>query len=63
MILTVIIACEVGFWLAVLGGLAARYLLRARRLSRALLLAAPLLDVVLLVATGADLRSGATASV
>ena len=62
MVLTVIIACEIGFWVAVLGGLAARYLLRAQRLSVALLLAAPLLDVVLLVATAVDLRSGTTAS-
>ena len=63
MILTVIVACEVGFWVAVLGGLAARYLLRARRLSVALLVAAPLIDVVLLGATALHLRSGATASV
>ena len=62
MVLTVIVACEIGFWVAVLGGLAARYLLHRRRLGVALLLAAPLLDVVLLVATAADLRSGSTAS-
>jgi hypothetical protein len=61
-ILTVIVVCEVGFWVAVLGGLAARYLLHARRLSVALLLAAPAIDVVLLVATALHLRSGATAS-
>ena len=61
MILTVIVACEIGFWVAVGGGLAARYLLRARRLSTVLLLAAPALDVVLLAATAAHLRSGATA--
>ena len=62
MVLTAIVGCEVGFWLALLGGLAARYLLHARRLGVALLLAAPLLDAVLLVATAADLRAGATAS-
>ena len=62
MVLTVIVACEVGFWVAVLGGLAARYVLHRRRLGVLLLLAAPLLDVVLLVATAVDLRSGATAS-
>jgi hypothetical protein len=61
-VLTVIVVCEIGFWVAVLGGLAARYLLHRRRLSVVLLLAAPLLDVVLLVATAADLRSGTTAS-
>ena len=63
MILSLIVACEIGFWVAVLGGLAARYLLRARRLSVALLVAAPLIDVVLLAATALHLRSGATASV
>ncbi len=62
MILTVIIACEVGFWIAVLGGLTTRYLLGARRLGAALLVCAPLVDVVLLVAVAAHLDSGATAS-
>jgi hypothetical protein len=61
-VLTVIVACEIGFWVTVLGGLAARYLLHRRRLSLVLLLTAPLLDVVLLVTTAADLRSGSTAS-
>ncbi len=62
MILSVIIACEVGFWIAVLGGLTTRYLLGAGRLGAAFLVCAPLVDVVLLVAVAAHLASGATAS-
>jgi hypothetical protein len=62
MILGVIIACEVGFWVAVVSGLAARYILGARRLGTALLLCAPLIDVVLLVAVTVHLSTGAAAS-
>ncbi|MFI0423178.1 hypothetical protein [Spongiactinospora sp. 9N601] len=63
MILAIIIACEIGFW-ALLGlGLAARYLWRMRRLSNALLLSLPLLDVILLVAAVIDMRSGAVGSI
>ncbi|MFI6602982.1 hypothetical protein ACIBHX_42620 [Nonomuraea sp. NPDC050536] len=61
MILGVIIGCEVGFWVLLLLGLASRYLWRRRRLSTALLLAVPLLDVILLVAAVIDMRSGAVA--
>lgn len=62
MILAVIIACEIGFWVAILAGLAARYILQAKRLGAALLLCAPLIDVVLLVAVAVHLGTGATAS-
>ncbi|MFC9976427.1 hypothetical protein ACFVH6_36580 [Spirillospora sp. NPDC127200] len=61
MLLAVIAACEIGFWVLLFGGLAVRYLLRRRRLGGALLLCVPLLDVVLIAATVADLRGGATA--
>jgi hypothetical protein len=61
-ILTVIIACEIGFWVAIVAGLAVRYLLRWPRLGAALLVCAPLLDLVLLAATAVHLRSGAEAS-
>jgi hypothetical protein len=61
-ILSVIIACEIGFWVAVLGGLVARYLMGSRRVGAALLVCAPLIDVVLLLAVTAHLASGATAS-
>lgn len=51
-------ACEIGFWVLLLGGLAARYLLRARRLSTVLLLAVPVLDVVLVSASLIDVAGG-----
>ncbi|MBO0688998.1 MAG: hypothetical protein J2P40_05400 [Candidatus Dormibacteraeota bacterium] len=62
MLLPLIAGCEAGFWVLLLAGLAARYLLGRRRLGAALLLTLPLLDVVLFAATVVDLRSGAAAS-
>lgn len=62
MILALIVACEIGFWAAIVSGLAARYMLGARRLGSALLVCAPLIDVVLLTAVAVHLASGATAS-
>ncbi|MET0136380.1 MAG: hypothetical protein ABW215_22575 [Kibdelosporangium sp.] len=59
---TVIAACEVGFWVLLLLGLSARYLLRLRRTSTVLLVSVPLVDVVLLVATVIDLNGGAKAT-
>jgi hypothetical protein len=56
-----IVACEIGFWVLIALGLTARYPLKARRLGAALLLAVPGVDVVLLVATVLDLRSGSPA--
>ena len=53
-----IIACEVGFWVLLLGGLAARYLLRLRALSALLLICVPLVDVALLALAVVDLRGG-----
>ncbi|WP_432523679.1 hypothetical protein [Kineococcus sp. SYSU DK006] len=60
--LLLIAGCEVGFWVLVGAGLLARYPLRAPRAGGALLAAVPLLDLVLLVATAAHLRSGAEAT-
>ncbi|WP_432482731.1 hypothetical protein [Kineococcus esterisolvens] len=60
--LALIAACEVGFWVAVLAGLTARYLLRAPRAGLALLAVAPVLDLVLLAATAVHLRGGAVAT-
>jgi hypothetical protein len=60
-LLFVIVACEVGFWLVLTAGLAARYVLRRPRLGAALLACVPLVDLVLLGATVLDLRAGATA--
>jgi hypothetical protein len=58
-----IVAAEIGFWVILAGGLAARYVLRRPRLGAALLVATPLVDVFLLIATVVDLRGGATATV
>lgn len=59
--IALIVACEIGFWVLLGAGLAARYLLRTRALSTALLLAVPVVDVVLLAATAIDLRRGGAA--
>ncbi|MBU2670467.1 2TM domain-containing protein [Actinoplanes bogorensis] len=53
-----IVACEIGFWVLLVAGLAARYLLKARALSTALLVSVPLVDVALLAFSVVDLRRG-----
>ncbi|MGR0160630.1 hypothetical protein [Paenarthrobacter nitroguajacolicus] len=62
MILLAIVVCEVAFWVAILAGLAARYLLRRPRLGGALLILAPVIDAVLLALVAVDLLGGGTAS-
>ncbi|MEE1815178.1 hypothetical protein PUR59_09140 [Streptomyces sp. SP18ES09] len=62
MIVTLIVLCEVGFWVLLAAGLATRYLLKMPRTGMALLLGEPLLEVVLLVVTAIDLRNGADPS-
>lgn len=57
-----ILACEVGFWVVLLVALAVRYLLARQRLSSALLLCLPLVDLLLLAFTAMDLRRGSTAT-
>ncbi|QFG19965.1 hypothetical protein [Actinomadura sp. WMMB 499] len=61
MLIAIIAACEIGFWVVLGAGLAARYPLRLRRLGALLLLCVPLIDAVLLGATVLDLRRGAEA--
>jgi len=61
MLLAVIVAAEIGFWVLLTAGLGTRYLLRRRRLGAILLASVPVVDLVLLVATVIDLRGGATA--
>lgn len=56
-----IIACEIGFWVVLVLALVARYVLRKPRTARALLIAVPLIDVVLLALIVIDLRGGAVA--
>ncbi|GAA1349271.1 hypothetical protein [Falsarthrobacter nasiphocae] len=60
MIIATIVACEILFWVFLLGGLAARYWLRLKRLSVWILACAPLADLVLLAVTAIDMRRGAT---
>ncbi|WP_049578176.1 hypothetical protein [Streptomyces sp. SBT349] len=62
MIVALIAAAEVGFWLVLGAGLAVRYLLRMPRLSAVLLVCVPLIDVLLLTATAVDLARGAEPS-
>ncbi|MFI2414666.1 hypothetical protein [Streptomyces sp. NPDC018947] len=62
MVVALIIACEVGFWVLLALGLAARYLLKWRRTGVVLLLCEPLLELVLFAATAIDLRNGAEPS-
>ncbi len=63
MLAAVIALTEVGFWVLVVAGLTARYPLRRPRLGAGLLMAAPMVDLVLLTASVADLRQGGSASV
>ncbi|MFD5508744.1 hypothetical protein ACFWIB_13355 [Streptomyces sp. NPDC127051] len=58
MLVVLIIACEVGFWVLLAGGLALRYLAKMPRLGAAVLLCEPLLELVLLVASAVDLKNG-----
>jgi hypothetical protein len=57
-----ILACEAGFWVALLAGLACRYLLHWNRVSKICLICVPLIDIALLTFTVLDLRSGTTAT-
>ncbi|MFX4291732.1 hypothetical protein [Streptomyces bohaiensis] len=59
MIIALVVAAEIGFWLVLGAGLAARYLLHRPRAGAALLLCVPLIDVLLLTATAVDLARGA----
>ncbi|MEU4209017.1 hypothetical protein AB0F13_03255 [Streptomyces sp. NPDC026206] len=61
MIVTLIVICEVGFWVLLAGGLSLRYLARMPRTGAAVLLLEPVLELVLLIATAVDLRNGAQA--
>jgi len=58
-----IVACEAGFWLFILAGLVARYLLKKPRIGAILLICTPVTDLILLIATVIDLKGGATANI
>ena len=62
MILAIIVACEVGFWVLILAGLIARYPLKMRRLGLVLLALTPVVDLILLAATAIDLSRGSNAT-
>ncbi|RBM20422.1 hypothetical protein [Streptomyces sp. PT12] len=62
MIVGLIAAAEVGFWVVLAAGLGARYGLRRPRLGAVLLVCVPLIDVLLLTATSVDLARGAEPS-
>ncbi|MFM9610138.1 hypothetical protein [Streptomyces niveiscabiei] len=62
MIVGLIIACEVAFWVLLALGLTFRYALKMPRTGLALLLCEPLLEIVLLAVTAMDLRDGAEPS-
>ena len=62
MIVGFVIGGEIGFWVVLLGGLIARYVLRWQRTSVVLLVATPLVDLVLLVASTIDLHNGSEPS-
>ena len=62
MIVALIIACEVGFWVLLALALAVRYLGKKRRTSVVLLLCEPVLELVLFVVTAIDLKNGAEPS-
>ncbi|WP_164670888.1 2TM domain-containing protein [Virgibacillus doumboii] len=57
-----IVACEIGFWVFVLSGLVARYILKKKKLGAVLLICTPVVDLLLLIATVIDLKNGATAT-
>jgi hypothetical protein len=63
MLAALIAFCEVAFWAFLALGLTARYVLRRPRLGAILLVAAPSVDLVLLVASIVDLRGGGDASI
>ncbi len=58
MLLAVIAACEVAFWVLLAAGLSVRYLFRRPIAGAVLLACVPLVDVVLLAAGAIDLSAG-----
>jgi len=63
MVLSVIVACEVAFWVAIAVGLSLRYVARSSRAGAAVFALVPLIDVALLAAVTWNLRAGGTATV
>jgi hypothetical protein len=61
-LLAVIAACEIGFWVLLAAGMATRYLFRQPLAGMILLMMVPLVDVVMLVAGVIDIHRGAAPS-
>jgi hypothetical protein len=57
-----IVGSEIAFWIVILMGLIARYILKKEKLGLILLALTPVIDCILLVATSIDLHRGATAT-
>ena len=57
-----IVSCEIAFWAVLLASLAVRYIWRQELGSRWMLRALPLIDLLLLVFTALDLKSGTPAT-
>jgi len=60
-LIAAIVACEIGFWVAVLGGLTLRYVGGRRRAGAVVLALAPVIDAALLAVTALDLARGGRA--
>ncbi|WP_242438664.1 hypothetical protein [Streptomyces sp. CB00455] len=58
MLVALIVACEIAFWVLLAAGLALRHLARKPGLGAAVLLCEPLLEVALLAVTTLDLKNG-----
>ncbi|MFE3193070.1 hypothetical protein ACFXHA_28935 [Nocardia sp. NPDC059240] len=59
MMVTIILVCEVSFWVTVVSGLLLRYALRLRQVSSVVLVLVPLIDVALVAAVAIDVYRGA----
>ncbi|GEN89657.1 hypothetical protein [Oceanobacillus sojae] len=57
-----IVACEIGFWIVIILGLFTRYVLKKNKLGLFFLALTPIIDLILLIITAADLYRGATAT-
>ncbi|MBM7649470.1 hypothetical protein JOC78_002423 [Bacillus ectoiniformans] len=58
-----IVACEIAFWVVIVLGLTARYILHLPKTGLVLLALTPVIDLILLTITGIDLYNGATATI
>lgn len=57
-----IVFCEIAFWVVIVLGLAVRYLFKQHTLGLIFLALTPVIDLILLAATGVDLYRGASAT-